>query len=170
LPPEAFKPRPVIPFVATPDDVVLAMLNLAGVGRRDVLYDLGSGDGRIVIAAARHFGAKAVGYEINAGLVRSSRAAIKKAKLEKVATIEQLDIFDIDLDRATVVTLYLTEEANRRLVPQLAQMRPGARVVTHRYPIPGYKATTTKKVSVRIDGEDREHTIWLYTIPLEEEP
>ena len=120
----------IAPFVPTPHEVVERMLELAEVSPSDVVYDLGSGDGRIIIAAARKYGAKAVGFEIDPALVTHSRRNIKEAGLEHLAEIREEDIRSADLSPATVVTMYLYPRANFRLRPAIRrQLKPGSRVV-----------------------------------------
>ena len=124
----------IAPFVPTPQEVVDRMLELAQVSTGDVLYDLGSGDGRIVITAARRYGAKAVGFEIDAALVKHSQRSIREAGLENLAEIREQDIRTVDLSPASVVTMYLYPAANLRLREAiLRQMRPGSRVVSHAF-------------------------------------
>src|SRR5512141_2013981 len=108
-----------VPDVRTPREVVVEMLRLARVGREDVVYDLGCGDGRIVIAAARDFGARGVGIEISPEHVAAARANAEKAGVAHRVEIREQDIFDADLRNATVVTLYLLPDLNRRLRPKL---------------------------------------------------
>jgi hypothetical protein len=168
-PPPKVLPDPVVPYIPTPELVVINMLTMANVKKGDILYDLGSGDGRIVILAAKQFGARAFGYEIDPALVKKSREAITKQKLEKTATVEQRNIYRLDLSGGTVITLYLSPEANLRLVPQLERMRPGTRIITHQYPIEGYKPALKEKVAVMEEGMLRDHFIYLYTTPLEKE-
>jgi SAM-dependent methyltransferase len=124
---------PDIHYVPTPTRVVEAMLTLAAVGPNDVVYDLGSGDGRIVIAAAKR-GARGVGIELEPGLVaEAGRNARKAGVAERVQFIEG-DIFNTDLSAASVVTLYLLSSINERLRPKLLrEMKPGSRVVSHRF-------------------------------------
>ncbi len=164
-----FPREPFVPFAATPEPIVVQMLKLASVQKNDVLYDLGSGDGRIVITAAQKFGARAFGYEIDPSLVRKSREEIQKQKLENLAVVEERNMYRLDLSRGSVITLYLSPEANLKLVPQLQKMQPGSRVVSYKYRIEGYKPLVTHKVWTQEKGTMREHTIWLYTIPLEKE-
>lgn len=122
------------PFVPTPPDVVDRMLALASVSKDDVVYDLGSGDGRIPIAAARTFGARAVGFEIDPRLVQQSRASAKAAGVEGRVEFRQEDVMTADLSGATVVTLYLLSSSNARLRPVLTrQLKPGARIVSHAF-------------------------------------
>ena len=123
-----------VPFVPTPPAVVTAMLTIAGVGPDDVVYDLGSGDGRIVIAAGKEFGARGVGIERNAGLVKEAREAAERAGVAgRVRFVEQ-DFFQADLREATVVTLYLLPTVNLKVRDKLrSELRRGTRVVSHYY-------------------------------------
>jgi len=125
-----------IHYVPTPMDVVDAMLNVAAVSGSDVVYDLGSGDGRIVIEAARRFGATGVGVELDPMLVKRAREGAKKAGVADRVSFVQADLFKTDLSKATVVTLYLSPSINLRLRSKLQrELRPGSRVVSHRFPI-----------------------------------
>lgn len=125
---------PEVPYFPTPYAVVDAMLRLAQVGPSDVVYDLGCGDGRIVIAAAAKLGARGVGVDVDPlPLIRARRDAARAGTAGRVR-FERGDLFEIDLRPATVATLYLSEDLNRRLIPKLrAELRPGARVVSHKY-------------------------------------
>jgi SAM-dependent methyltransferase len=125
---------PDIHFVPTPEEVVDAMLRLAEVGPDDIVYDLGSGDGRIPIAAARRFGARGVGIDLDPKLVaQASRRAQEAGVAERVKFLEA-DIFEADISNATVVTLYLLTSINERLRPKLQkELRPGTRVVSHQF-------------------------------------
>jgi len=132
--PEPEQIRINAPDVRTSAAVVTAMLKLAGVTSRDTVYDLGSGDGRIVIAAAKEFGARGVGIEINPERVEEARSNAKKAGVEERVKFETADLFDADLRGATVVTLYLLPDLNLRLRPKLLkELKPGARVVSHAF-------------------------------------
>ena len=128
------KRTPDIHFVPTPEEVVDAMLRLAEVGPEDIVYDLGSGDGRIPIAAARRFGARGVGIDLDPKLVaQASRSAQEAGVAERVKFLEA-DIFEADISNATVVTLYLLTSINERLRPKLQkELRPGTRVVSHQF-------------------------------------
>ena len=128
------KRTPDIHYVPTPEEVVEAMLKLADVGPNDVVYDLGSGDGRIPIAAARQFGARGVGIDLDPKLVaEATRNAQQAGVADRVRFVEG-DIFDADLSPATVVTLYLLTSINERLRPKLLkELRPGARIVSHQF-------------------------------------
>jgi outer membrane protein assembly factor BamB len=149
-------------FVSTPHDIVEQMLDLSRLQASEVLVDLGSGDGRILLAAARRDGVKAVGYEIDAALVDRSRQAAAAAGLSARVRIEQQDFFRVDLSGVDVVALYLPEELLTRLKPQLHKLRPGARVVSHQFRIPGWKADREMKVSSSEDKGD--HLLYLYQI------
>ena len=122
------------PYVPTPDDVVIRMLELAGVKASDVVYDLGCGDGRIPIAAAKRFGARGVGIDIDPGRIEESRANAKAAGVESLVEFRVGDVLQADVSPATVVTLYLLTSSNLKLCPILErQLRPGARIVSHAF-------------------------------------
>jgi SAM-dependent methyltransferase len=128
------------PYVESPTSVVSAMLKLAGVTSSDVVYDLGCGDGRIVIAAARDYGAHAVGLDINPERIVEAHANAKKADVEKMVQFEINDLFDADIHNATVVTLYLLPNLNLRLRPKLLkELAPGTRVVSHEFAMGDWK-------------------------------
>jgi SAM-dependent methyltransferase len=148
--------KKIVPFVPTPENVVDKMIELAGVKKGDVVYDLGSGDGRIVIAAAKR-GAKAVGFEIDPDLVAESRANIQKAGVQASAEIRNQDILTVDLSGASVVTMYLLPDVNLKLRPNLQkQLKPGSRIVSHAFDMGDWKADKVEQV----DGR----TIYLWTI------
>jgi len=154
-------------FVPTPQDVVEKMLELAGVRKADVVYDLGCGDGRIVVTAARKYGCRAAGFDIDRECVRLSRANVAKAGVEKLVTIEHKDIFTLDLAEADVITLYLLPRMNERLLPQLAKLKPGSRIVCHANPIPGIRP---EKVVAVVSREDElAHKVYVYVTPLKRE-
>ncbi len=150
------------PFVVTPMSVVEKMLDMAQVTSRDVVYDLGSGDGRIVIAAAKRYGARGVGIELDPALIEISRAAAKKEGVDKLVEFRMEDATKADLMDATVVTLYLLPESNELLRALLEiQLKPGSRVVSHNYHIPGWAGKEAGFVNLR--AEDGEmHEIYLY--------
>jgi SAM-dependent methyltransferase len=119
-------------YVATPPEIVDRMLDVAKVRTGDVVYDLGCGDGRMVIAAAKKFGTRGVGVDLDPARIREARANAKQAGVEGLVTFKVADLFETDLREATVVMLYLLPNLNRRLRPKLfAELRPGARVVSH---------------------------------------
>ncbi len=137
------------PYVPTPNVVVDRMLELAGVGGDDIVYDLGSGDGRLVIEAARRYGARGVGVEREARLVDLARAAAATAQLTDRVSFMQGDLFDTDLRGATVVTLYLLPRLLERLLPKLrAELAPGTRIVSHDYPLDPWLADQTLEFDV----------------------
>ncbi len=149
--------KKIVPFVPTPQEVVNRMIELAAVKKGDVVYDLGSGDGRIVIAAARK-GARAIGFEIDPELVGTSRENIKKAGVQELAEIRNEDILTVNLSAANVVTMYLLPDVNLKLKPNLlAQLKPGSRVVSHAFDMGDWKPDKVEQV----DGR----TIYLWTIP-----
>jgi len=122
------------PFIPTPDDVVARMLTLAKVTRDDVVYDLGCGDGRIPIAAAKKYGAKGVGLDIDAALVELATSNAKAAGVEALVDFRVQNVLTADVSKATVVTLYLLSSSNERLRPMLLQqLKPGARIVSHAF-------------------------------------
>jgi len=149
-------------FVATDLEIVKAMLTLGGVTPDDVVYDLGCGDGRIVIAAAKEFGARGVGVDLDPQRIREAQAnAVRAGVAERVAFRVQ-DIFDTDIRPATVVTLFLSPELNARLRPRLtSELRPGSRIVSHRYGIGDWAPERTVTLSVR---GIRNH-IFLWRVP-----
>ena len=152
-----FENKKIVPFVPTPQEVVDKMVELAGVKKGDVVYDLGSGDGRIVITAAKK-GAKAVGFEIDGDLVKQSRDNIRKAGVQDQAEIRQQDILTVDLSAATVVTMYLLPDVNLQLRPNiLSQLKPGSRVVSHAFDMGDWKPDRIERVEGR--------TLYLWTIP-----
>ncbi len=159
---------PDVVYVPTPHDVVAKMLELAEVRKGDVLYDLGCGDGRIVVAAAKKLHCRAMGFEIDDERVAEARKNVKKAKVENLANIEQKDIFTIDLNPASVVTLYLLPALNVRLIPQLEKLKPGSRIVSHDFDM---KGVLPEKVLHMTSKEDNvEHTLYLFITPLKKDP
>jgi cyclopropane fatty-acyl-phospholipid synthase-like methyltransferase len=139
------------------------MLTLAGVDKHDRVYDLGSGDGRIVITAAHQFKAEAVGVELDDDLYKKSSARIEELGLQKRAKILHMNMYKVDLKPATVVTLYLLTSVNERLKPILERdLRPGARVVTHDFKIPGWEPEKSQDVTT---DTGISHKIYLYVRP-----
>lgn len=156
-------PDKIVPYVPTPPEVVERMLQLAQVRPDDVVYDLGSGDGRIVIMAAQKFGARAVGVELDPDLYKQSVERIKEQGLEERAQILHENMFKVNVHRATVVTLYLLTSVNERVRPLLEkQLRPGARVVSHDFQMPGWKAEKDEEM---ISKNGLSHHIYLYVRP-----
>src|SRR6476469_25647 len=152
-----FQTKKIVPFVPSPQEVVDKMIDIAGVKQGDVVYDLGSGDGRIVIAAAKK-GAKAVGFEIDGDLVKQSRENIRAAGVQDSAEIRQQDILTVDLSQASVVTLYRLPDVSLKLKPNLlSQLKPGSRVVSHSFDMGDWKPDKAERVEGR--------TIYLWIIP-----
>ncbi len=142
------------PFWWTPQDRVTDMLEIAGVNEDDIVYDLGSGDGRIVIAAAEKYGARGVGIEIDSSLVEKSRDAAEAAGVSNRVNFVKGDFYETDFSEATVLTLYLFEETNEKLKPYFVeQLAPGTRIVTYKYRMPGWTPVKTKK------------RVYLYALP-----
>jgi len=164
---DADRPAPrdeasLAPYVATPQMVVDEMLRLVSVGKNDVVYDLGSGDGPIVIAAARTYGARGVGFELDAGLVSQSTENARGAGVAHLVEFRHQDVVTVDLSPATVVTIYLSREANLKLRPALqTQLRAGARVVTHDYDMGDWKPEAIRPL---VDESGRLRTLYLWRI------
>lgn len=132
--------RPDVIFVPTRESVADQMLQLAGITSKDVVYDLGSGDGRVVILAAQKYGARAVGIELDPKLIRMSRDIAREGEIEHRVTFIEGDLFEADISPATLVTIYLSPSVNARLEPKLRNdLRPGTRVVSHQFPIGDWK-------------------------------
>jgi SAM-dependent methyltransferase len=150
------------PFVPTPQEVVDRMLELAEISKGDVLYDLGSGDGRIVVAAAARYGVRAVGFEIDPNLVKESREAIRAAGLGHLAEIHEQDIRTVDFSPASVVTMYLYPGANLRLRSAiLRQLKPGSRVVSHDFGMGDWKPDRVDRIT---DSMGLLRTLYLWRI------
>jgi len=147
------------PYVASPMNVVKKMLEIAKVKPDDIVYDLGSGDGRIVIMAAHDFGARGIGVDINPNMVKEARGKVEEAKVGDRVKIIQGHILEADLKPATVVTMYLTTGANEKVRPKLeAELKPGARIVTHDFSIPKWESVE----ELKFRDDYRVHTIYLY--------
>lgn len=151
-----------VPDVRTPLVVVNEMLRLAAVTADDVVYDLGSGDGRILIAAARDRGARGVGLEIDPALVEQSTERARSLGLADRLSFRRQDLFQADLRPATVVTLYLSPDLNRRLRPKLlSELRPGARIVSHAFDMGDWAPARTLQVS----SHEGTHSLYLWVVP-----
>ena len=159
--------KPDVIYVPTPQEVVDKMLELAEVKKDDLVYDLGCGDGRIVVTAAQKYGCRGVGYDINPKRIKESLDNVEKNNVGNLVRIEQEDIFTLDLSEANVITLYLLPSLNVKLIPQLEKLKPGSRIVSHDFDMRG--VTPDKVVKINSDNEYSEHTVYLWTIPLKKE-
>ena len=149
------------PYVASPDRIVDVMLEMAKIKPGETLMDLGSGDGRILFAAAEKYKAKAIGVEISPRLVASTNQRIQQAKLTDQVKVIQGDVLKTDLTGADVVIMYLNSQFNLELRPRLEKsLKPGARVISHDYSVPGWKPVRVE----RIEGR-QGHVVYLYEIP-----
>jgi SAM-dependent methyltransferase len=177
-------------YVPTPQKVVDKMLEVAKVASSDVVYDLGCGDGRIVVTAAKKMGATAVGFDLSPDRVHEARDNVKSAGVESLATIRWANVFSVNLQPATVVTLYLLPELNVQLIPQLEKLRAGARIVSHDFDMKGVVPdghwTIMAPEFVNAEGysaykgpgvpedkknyKERKHEIYLWTVPLKRAP
>jgi len=166
---QAKKPtrQPDVIYVPTPQEVVDKMLELAEVKKDDLVYDLGCGDGRIVVTAAKKYGCRGVGYDINPKRIEESLENVEKNNVGNLVRIEQEDIFTLDLSEANVITLYLLPSLNVKLIPQLEKLKPGSRIVSHDFDMRGVKPD--KVVEIKSDNEYSEHTVYLWTTPLKKE-
>ncbi|MFW9260808.1 RNA methyltransferase [Nostoc sp. KVJ20] len=147
-----------VPYVPTPQPVVDAMLKVAKVGKNDVLYDLGSGDGRIVNTAAQKFGTRGIGIDINPERIQEANDNAQKAGVTDRVKFVQQDLFTTDFSEATVVTLYLLPEVNAKLRPKLlSELKPGTRIVSHAFDMGDWKPEQT----LTVDGK----TIYYWVVP-----
>jgi SAM-dependent methyltransferase len=167
--------QPDVIFVPTPQKVVDRMLELAEVKPGDVVYDLGCGNGRIVVTAAKKYGVKAYGFDINPERVKESLENVRDNHVEDLVTISQEDIFTLDLSKASVITLYLLPSLNVKLMPQLAKCKPGTRIVSHDFDMRGAKPVVVERFNVSDDNSDEntnygpDHTIYKWVVPWEKE-
>ena len=156
-----------VPFITTPDEVTVTMLRMAAVTPRDFVIDLGSGDGRIVITAARRYGARGLGVEIVPDLVEKSRENAKRAGVADRALFREQDLFKTDLTAASVVTMYLLPEVNLQLRPALLALRPGTRIVSHDWDMGDWKPDRTETIDVpdKPIGLEKKSRVHLWTVP-----
>jgi len=165
--------KPDVAYWATPQPVVDKMLELARVQATDVIYDLGCGDARSLVTAAKRYGARGFGFDLNPKLVAEARRNARQNGVENLVAIEQANIFDLDLSPANVVFLYLVPRIHWQLVPQLEKLRPGSRIVSHEYEIPGTLPTRIVQVPGPPDGPPETdpggttvmHKIYLWRMP-----
>jgi SAM-dependent methyltransferase len=165
------KPRrePDVPYVPTTEAAVQAMLKLAGVKKTDVVYDLGCGDGRIVIAAAKSYGARGVGIDINPVRIKEAKENARTAGVERLVRFEENDLFQADIHEATVVTLFLLPNINLKLRPKLLQdLKPGTRIVSNTFDMDDWKAekeATVGDADTDVDYEPLSRRLYLWTVP-----
>jgi len=151
-----------VPYVPTPTEVVTRMLSMANVNKKDLLYDLGSGDGRIVITAAREYGARGVGYDLNPQRIKESNENAQRAGVTNRVRFTQQDLFEADLSGATVITLYLLPDVNLKLRPKLLrELRPGTRIVSHNYHMGDWQPEAVAEVEVK----GTNHYVYSWTVP-----
>ena len=161
-PVQAVDAVPDVPYVPTHDEIVARMLEMAKVNRNDLLYDLGSGAGRIVITAARKYGARGVGYDIDLQRIKESNENARLAGVTDKVRFVRGDLFEADLKGATVVTLYLLPEVNLKLRPKLLrELRPGTRIVSHNYGMGDWEPEELVEMDVR----GTKHYIYFWTVP-----
>lgn len=154
-------------YVGTPYDIVDKMLEMAQVSKRDLVIDPGCGDGRIAIGAARRYGCRAIGYEIDPPLAAAARRIAQKRKVGGRVSIKEQDIFTVDYRKATVIAMYLLPDMIVRLIPEFDKLQPGSRIVAHDYGIDGVKADAEEEVFSNEDNSS--HRVFLYTVPLKKE-
>jgi SAM-dependent methyltransferase len=151
-----------VPYVPSPYEVVAEMLRIAEVGKKDILYDLGCGDGRIVIMAAQQFGTRGIGVDINPERIEESKQNAAQAGVEKLVQFLEKDLFQADIHRATVVSLYLLPSVNLRLRPKLLrELRPGTRIVSHDFSMSEWEPDKSSLVAV----DDETHNIYFWVVP-----
>jgi SAM-dependent methyltransferase len=153
-----------VPYVPTTEEAVKAMLKLADVKKTDTVYDLGCGDGRIVIAAAKEYGARGVGIDINPERIQEAEENAKKAGVEKLVRFEESDLFDADIHEASVVTLFLLSRVNLKLRPKLLrELKPGTRIVSNTFDMGDWKPDK----ELTLDGDDYgiSHRFFLWIVP-----
>lgn len=154
--------KPDVIYYPTPPETVSEMLRMARIKKGDVLYDLGSGDGRIPIAAAQQYGIRAVGIEIDPKLVSEAEERARQTEVSELVRFRNEDMFRIDISEATVVTLYLSEKLNVLLRPKLlSELRPGSRIISHDFRMGDWKPEQT----VRVPWGKLYRTVYLWTIP-----
>ncbi len=159
---QKFREESLAPFVPSPQAVVDKMLGMAGVKPGETVYDLGCGDGRILITAAQKFKARGVGVELSPELARRTHERIRELGLQDQIRIIEGNLMEVDLRPADVVALYLLTSSNQQLRPKLeASLKRGSRVVSHDFVIPGWQPSRVEKVAV----SRRVHTIYLYEMP-----
>ncbi len=162
--PTSEKKKPDVGYYATTQDVVEEILKQAKVTKKDVVIDLGCGDGRFPITAAKKYGCKGIGYEIDPVWVAKAKARVEAEMVTDLVDIRAEDIFTADLRKVTVVCLFLLPELNTRLIPQLEKLPEGARIVTHEFDIPGL--VPDRKTEYISTQDESEHLLYFYSVPL----
>jgi SAM-dependent methyltransferase len=165
---KAGPPRePDVPYIPTTETAVKAMLELAAVKSSDIVYDLGCGDGRIVIAAAKIYGARGVGIDIDPARIREAKKSARQAGVEKLVEFREQDLFQANFRQATVVTLFLLPVINKRLLPQLEALKPGTRIVSNTFEIGDWKPA--REIVVQDDPDDEYYfgsrRLFLWIVP-----
>ncbi len=158
--------EPDVIYVPTPQEVVDKMLDMADVRPGEIVYDLGCGDGRIPVTAAKKYGSRAWGFDINPARVKESLENVDRNNVKELVTIKLQDIFELDLSKADVITLYLLPQLNVKLIPQLDKLKPGCRIVSHDFNMEGVHP---KRDVTFTPAGGREHRIYLWETPLEKE-
>ena len=155
---------PDVVYVGTPYDIVSRMIKLAGVKQSDVVYDLGCGDGRMIVLAAKKYGCRGIGFDIDPERISAALNNVRANGVGGLVQIVERDLFTVDLSEADVLLLYLLPEINKKLVPQFEKLKPGSRIVTHDYDVDGVEPDDSVRVTSSEDNAD--HTLFLYTAPL----
>ena len=150
-----------VPYVPTHETIVEAMLEVAKVGKNDILYDLGSGDGRIVVTAAKKYGTRGTGIDLDPVRIAEANENAKKAGVTHLVKFIQGDIFDATFSDATVVTMYLLPDVNLKLRPKILALKPGTRIVSHNYDMGDWKPLR----SLNINVSDTPHQVYFWTVP-----
>jgi len=162
---QADRRQPDVPYVPTTDEAVQAMLKLADVKKSDVVYDLGCGDGRIVVAAAKTYGAHAVGIDIDPRRIQEAKDNARKAGVENLVRFEEADLFQADIHQASVVTLFLLSSINLKLRPKLLQdLKPGTRIVSNTFDMGDWKPDKEFNVEANTDNYF-SHKLYLWVVP-----
>jgi SAM-dependent methyltransferase len=159
-------PRPRInaPYIQSPHPIVNLMVETAQIRQEDLVYDLGCGDGRLVIQAAKKYGCRGVGFDNDPQRVSEARTQAVEQGVEDLVRIEIADVFTVDLSEADVVLMYLLPWMIKELIPQFEDLKPGSRIVSHDFPIEGMQAD--KKVEIAVENERSQHIAYLYITPL----
>jgi SAM-dependent methyltransferase len=162
------RPAANAPFITTPDPVIEAMIEIAEVTEADVVYDLGCGDGRILITAAKKTGCRGIGYDIDPALVEQSRKNAQDVGVDHLVSFEVQDVFTVDMSGASAILMYLLPQMQEELIPQFQKMKPGSRVVSHDSGLGDvYKRPPDKQREVVL-GESDIHNIYMWNVPIKD--